>query len=264
MTSPVIAAIDLGPSSSRVLLHAAGFARMWSAPLRVLYVSADPPNVARQRVADFCNAETPYEIDLNDDDVIVRAGLVSESIHREAVKQQARLIVMGSRRHSGLVKWLLGSTCEAVLSSAPAPVLIVPSSDVDVVNITDRATLTCGPILVPIDLDEDSGEQLRIAGDLAHLARQPLLMMTVSPRSLTDHVAGERLRQRAHDSAAVKPRSLIVRRGDIAEEISQCALTEDCGLVVMGLRAKARRRAGVIASAVLRTNRAFVLAVPAA
>lgn len=262
MITPVLAAIDLGPSSVRVLLHAAGFARLWSVPLRVLYVSTEAPDAAHQRVMEFCRAKGPYEIDLAGDDVVVRAGLVSESIHREAVKQHARLIVMGARSHSGMVKWLLGSTSEAVLRGAPAPVLIVPPADIDIVNIADRATLTCGPVLVAIDLAEHNDEQLRIAGDIAQLASQPLLLMTVPPPALTDHLAGDMLRSRAHDSVSVKPRALIVRRGDIAEELSKCALNEDAGLVVMGLRP--RRRPGAIASAVLKTNRAFVLAVPAA
>jgi hypothetical protein len=53
-----------------------------------------------------------------------------------------------------------------------------------------------------------------------------------------------------------------VRRGDIPGEISRCALTEGSGLVVMGLRPRPRGTPGTIASAVLKTNRAFVLAVP--
>ena len=52
-------------------------------------------------------------------------------------------------------------------------------------------------------------------------------------------------------------------RGGVAEEISRCAKTEDAGLVVMGLRQNTEGRPGVIASAVLDTGRAFVLAVPA-
>jgi len=261
--SCVLAAIDLGPSSARVLRHAAGFARLWSLPLRVLHVSADPAAVARERVLDFCRLEGPYEVDLaNEEDVILRAGLVSESIHREAVKQGARLVVMGTRHHGGLAKWLLGSTGEAVLRSAPAPVLIVPPTDLDIVNITDRATLTCGPVLAAIDLAEHNSEQLRVAGDLAGLAGQPLLLMTVSPRAIDDHAAAEMLRERAHGGSAVKPRAMIVRRGNIAEEISRCAVAEQSGLVVMGLRS--RHRPGAIASAVLNTNRAFVLAVPSA
>lgn len=262
MIAPVLAAVDLGPSTVRVLRHAAGFARLWSAPLRILYVSSESPTATRQRVIDFCTSQGPYEVDLVDEDVIVRAGLVSESIHREAVTQGARLIVMGSRAHRGVVKWVLGSTSEAVLRSAPAPVLIVPPTDFDIVDITDRPTLHCGQVLAAIDLKESCGEQLRVAGEIAHLAHQPLLMMTVAPRAMTDHAASAMLRERAHDSAAVKPRAVIVRHGDIAEEISRCAVSEDCGLVVMGLAARGVRRPGAIASAVLRTNRAFVLAVP--
>jgi hypothetical protein len=56
----------------------------------------------------------------------------------------------------------------------------------------------------------------------------------------------------------------IVRHGDIAEQISRCAVAERIGLFVMGLRAKSRKQPGAIASAVLRTNSAFVLAVPEA
>jgi hypothetical protein len=63
-------------------------------------------------------------------------------------------------------------------------------------------------------------------------------------------------------NAAVMPRATIVRHGDIAEQISRCAVAERTGLVVMGLRDKPRKQSGAIASAVLRTNSAFVLAVP--
>jgi nucleotide-binding universal stress UspA family protein len=263
MNPCVLAAIDLGPCSSRVLLHAAGFARLWSVPLRILYVSPDPESEARRRAQDFCEAEAAFEIAGAEGEIIVRAGLVSEAIHREAVRQNARLIVTGSRAHAGLVRWLIGSTSQAVLRSAPAPVLIVPPADLDIVNIMDLVRLTCGPILAAIDLGENSDRQLAIAGDLAQQSGQPLLMMTVASRTIDDHAASEMLRQLAHEHAPVKPLALIVRRGNIAEEISRCAAAEDCGLVVMGLRA-GERSAGAIASAVLSKNRAFVLAVPAA
>lgn len=263
MSACVLAAIDLGPSSARVLMHAAGFARLLEARLKVLYVAADSSPDQRQRVVDFCARQAAYEIDLADEDIVVRTGLVSESIHREAAKQKARLVVMGSRGHGRLASLLLGSTSEAVLRDAPAPVLLVPPIDLDIINISDRATLNCGPVLAPIDLTESCGEQLVLAGELAHLAGQPLLMMTVAP-SLSDHDGATMLRQRAHDNAPVKPRAIVVRHGNVAEEISRCAVAEGAGLVVMGLRANSRRHPGTIASAVLKGNRAFVLAVPAA
>lgn len=126
----------------------------------------------------------------------------------------------------------------------------------------DRPALTCGPVLAAIDLDETCLPQLHMASEMARLAAQPLHMVTVARSKISDHDAATELRARAHGLAPVKPRSLIVRRGDVAEEISRCATAEGAGLVVMGLRERPRGRPGIIASAVLKTGRAFVLAVP--
>jgi nucleotide-binding universal stress UspA family protein len=257
----VIAAIDLGPSSAHVLYHAAGFARMLSARLCVLHVTSEPAEGMRQEVLDFCVEKGPYEIDLGVDDVVVRNGQVSEAIYREAAHQQAGLIVMGVRDRGGISRRLLGSTSDAVLRNAAVPVLLVPPTDFDIVNISDRASLTSGPVLAAIDRNDFSARQLRLAGRLAAASGQALLLMTVAPRTVDEHDASARLRQHAHElNGGVKPHAMIVRRGGVAEEISRCAVTEGAGLVVMGLRG--RGRPGAIASAVLRTKRAFVLAVP--
>jgi hypothetical protein len=70
------------------------------------------------------------------------------------------------------------------------------------------------------------------------------------------------LHERAQHYCYAKRHAVIVRRGKVAEEISRCALKERAGLVVMGLRDRPRGQPGAIATAVLRTKRAFVLAVP--
>jgi nucleotide-binding universal stress UspA family protein len=258
----VLAAIDLGPFSARVLRHAAGFARLMSAQLKVLYVTPDPSPGDHARVMEACAERGPYEVDLAAADVVVRAGRVSDEIHREAVRVGAALVVLGSRGHGGLARLFLGSTSEAVLRNAPAPILLVPPIDLDIVNITDRATLASGPVLAAVDLSEESGRQLQVAADVSALAGQPLLMMTVAQRKIDDHLASAILRERAHQLTTTKPRALIVRRGDVAEEIARCATNEGSGLVVMGLRSRPRGTPGVVASAVLKTKRAFVLAVP--
>jgi nucleotide-binding universal stress UspA family protein len=258
----VVAAIDLGPSSRRVLYHAAGFARLWSAQLRVLYVNADASEAGRQRVIDFCTREGPYEIDPSDLEVIVRQGRVSEIIHREALRANASLVVMGSRGRGGLAQLLMGSTSGAFLRSAPVPVLLVPPVDIDIVTLSDRVTLTCGPVLAAIDLAESCTRPLALAAELSAMAHQALLLLTVAPGKIDDHAAGAMLRERSHALAKTKPRAMIVRRGVVAEEITRCAIQENAGLVVMGLRQRQRGTPGVIASAVLKTQRAFVLAVP--
>jgi nucleotide-binding universal stress UspA family protein len=261
MSGSVIAAVDLGPSTRRVLRHAAGFARLLSSPLKIVNVTSDVTPAARRRVLDFCARHTPYEIDLDQVDIVLRTGHVSEAVHREAARDDAALLVMGSRGHGRVARLLLGSSSEALLRSAPAPVLLVPPIDLDIVDIADGVTLNSGPILAAIDLAEACERQLRIAARLAETSHQPLILMTVAAQKLSGRDAGVMLRELSH-KLSIKPLAFIVRRGDVAQEISRCAVNEGAGLVVMGLRSKGRGQPGAIASAVLRTRRAFVLAVP--
>lgn len=257
----VIAAIDLGPSSARVLHHAAGFARLLSCRLKVLHVNGATAD-ARAHVLEFCRRDGPYEVDLAEEDVIVGSGIVSDFILRESIRNRARLLVVGSHGHNRLATLILGSTSEAVLRGTTVPVLLVPPNDLDIVSTADRAMLTCGPVLAAIDLAEPSDAQLMLADDLAWLAGQPLLLMTVAPQRVDHDVAGAKLREKGLHLGDHRPRAVIVRRGDVAEQISMCARVEGSGLVVMGLRQRPRATPGAIASAVLKRNRAFVLAVP--
>jgi K+-sensing histidine kinase KdpD len=156
---------------------------------------------------------------------------------------------------------VLGSSGAALMRTARTPVLFVPYTDIDIVSIGDTAALTCGSVLAAVDLEEACEHQLRIAARMAGLAHGPLMLMTVARGRMSEHDAARQLRERARE-LAVEPHGLIVRRGDVAIQISQCATAECAGLVVMGLRERPRGRAGAIASAVLESGRAFVLAVP--
>ncbi len=257
----VLAAVDLGRSTERVLRHAAGFARVFSLPLKAVQVSATMPAGAHQKVVDLCARKGPYAVDLAPEDVLLRHGIVSEAIYRTAISQGARLIVMGSRARSHLAAALLGSTSQAVLRNAPAPVLLVPPNDIDIVDIDDRARLTCGPVLAAIDLMEFNEAQLRLAGEISRLADQPLYLTTVVSRDQPNQTYSSMLLTRSRRSQ-LTPRAVFVRHGDIAKEIAQCAVAANAGLVVMGLRARGRGRPGAIASTLLRTGPAFICAVP--
>lgn len=262
MAGVVLAAIDLGPSTGRVLTHAAGMARLLSAPLKVLHVAANPTEDDVQRVTQACAEQGPYELDMDSVDVIVRTGVVSAAIYREAEHHQAMLVVMGSRGHGLMTRLLLGSTSMAVLRNPAAPVLIVPPVDLDIVALADRVTLNSGRVVAAVDLAESNSRQLQIASTLAELAGQPLVLLTVPPSKVSDQQAAAMLRERAHGLEPVRPRALIVRRGRVAAEIARCAIEEQSGLVVMGVRSERRGQPGAIATAVLATRRAFVLAVP--
>lgn len=258
----VLCAVDLGPASPRVLLHAAGFAAVLGAALKVVHIAADPDPETRRHVAAECLRMAPYQAMFEESDVLVRAGPVADAIQREALELGATLLIIGSGSHARLVTLLMGSTTDAILQSTRTNTLLVPPNQFDIISVIGDAALTCGPVLAAVDFAEDCRHQLEAASRLAGIAGQPLVIMTVADSPMSDHDASHELRTRAHDLSPVKPTSLIVRRGRVAEEISRCAVAERAGLVVMGLRETTRGRPGVIASAVMATGRAFVLAVP--
>src|SRR5205085_11939595 len=113
-----------------------------------------------------------------------------------------------------------------------------------IVDLSDYPRLTCGPVLAAVDLADTANRQLQMAADLASSAGERLLLMTVAAKAIGDHDAARMLRERAQHYCQMKPYAVIVRRGDVAEEISRCAVTEGAGLVVMGLRARGRGRPG--------------------
>ena len=263
MSRPVVmCAVDLGPATAHVLYHAVGLARVMEAALKIVHVAPETSPAVHDRVWEECVKAAPYQSEFDRQDVLIRTGPVPETIDRETAAVGATLLVMGSLGHGGLARLLLGSTSEALLRETRTPVLLVPPIDMDIVSAGDRAALTCGPVLAAVDLAEDSRHQIETASRMAGLAHQPLLLLTVAHGGMSNRGASEQLRDRAHGLSPVKPEALIVRTGDVAEEISRCAVTEGTGLVVMGLRERPRGRPGAIASAVLKTGRAFVLAVP--
>ena len=193
----------------------------------------------------------------------MRSGKAAEVILGEAAAGGAALIVIGSSSHGGLAKLVLGSVSDAVLQQTTTPVLLVPPTSMDIVIAGPRPAVTCGAVLAAIDLTEVNHPQLRLASRVAAAASCPLHLLTIAGALMSDHDAGQRLRGLAHHVEPVRPRGLIVRRGDVAEEVWRCAVAENAGLVVMGLRDRARGRPGRIAARVLHSHRAFVLAVPA-
>jgi nucleotide-binding universal stress UspA family protein len=166
----VLCAVDLGPSTGRVLYHAAGLARLLDAALRIVHVTADDTVDLKDRVVAQCQNAAPYEVAIDDDAIVVAHGRVSEAIQREALRANATLIVVGSRGHGGLASLLIGSTCEALLGLARTPVLLVPPTDMDIVNLGDRTALTCGPVLAAVDLAEACDHHLLWASRMAGLA----------------------------------------------------------------------------------------------
>ena len=261
--STVLCAVDLGSLTGRILYHGAGLSNILGARLRVLHVAGSDSEETRSRVAAICLDSVPYGVPIDDRDVTVRVGLPAAEILDAAASHPDTLIVAGSSGHGTFMKMLLGSTTDALLSESRSPILLIPPTNIDILTTGDGSALTCGAVIAAVDLTEFNALQLKASSLLAAAAACPLYLMTVADDRVSDHDAAQMLKDRGHELAPVLPRAMIVRRGQVVEEISRAARREGAGLVVMGLRERSRGRPGAFAAAMLKTCRAFVLAVPA-
>jgi nucleotide-binding universal stress UspA family protein len=268
MFQRILCAVDRNDASAKVMRHAAGLAAATGARLFVVHVGSgrDPAALERALSERFMEA-VPYSAGyVGDPNVRIVTGVRADAILAEAVRSSADLIVTGSRGHGALAGWLLGSTTRALLEATTIPVLMIAAVDVDIVTLTpERPHLHPGAIVAALDLTERNEPQLATASLMAGLGRCPLILLTVLAEGdrTTDHDAAETLRERGHNLAPVQPHAVIVRHGDVAQEIARCAQAEDAGLVIMGLYPHGRsRRAGAIANSVLALQRPAVLAVP--
>lgn len=57
---------------------------------------------------------------------VVQSGVIAEQIVRVATSQHCDLIVMGTRHLTGEKRLMTGRICNAVIATAPCPVLVVP------------------------------------------------------------------------------------------------------------------------------------------
>jgi nucleotide-binding universal stress UspA family protein len=136
----ILCPVDFSEQSRRALDHAAAIARAWGSSLAVLHVYQAPSPfdvvpgegdaAENEREAAALRALRTF--------VSPVAGHVSVTCHavhgtnarrpivRETEALDADLVVIGSHGRSGLDRFLLGSTCDAVVRAAPCPVLVVP------------------------------------------------------------------------------------------------------------------------------------------
>lgn len=134
----ILAAMDLGEHSKRVLERAKAVAGITGAELKLLhvveYVPVEPmgeallPAVnieeelvtgARKRLAELAR-----EAGLEDREQQVIAGTIKSEVLREAREWPADLVVLGSRERHGLAL-IVNLTEDAVLHAAPCDVLAV-------------------------------------------------------------------------------------------------------------------------------------------
>ena len=260
----MLCALDLSERSRAVLYHAVGVAGACGARLTLVHVgSAGDASDSERRLQALYLDTVPYGAPyVTGPDIVATSGEAADAVLRIARERNADLIVTGSRARGALARLLLGSTTTQLLKEADRPVLLVPPGDMEVVSLSpDRVSLHFGAVVAAVDLAEPNETQLRMAAALATLAHQPLMLLSVAAATADEHDVARDLRALAKQ-ADVSISAVIIRKGAVASEIARAAQHEQVGLVVMGLRRAGRGTPGAIASAVLESGRALVLAVP--
>jgi nucleotide-binding universal stress UspA family protein len=262
----ILCAIDFSSLALRVLRHAAGVAGACGGRLTIFTVTDLDVRRAETTVAALLRDVVPQgalyvgqpEIEV----VRVTMGRPADAVLEHA-RRGFDLIVAGTHSKSGLSRWLLGSTSAAIMAESQCPVLLVPPGRLEIVSLApEAARLVPSTVLAAIDLAEQNARQLALAGEMAALARQPLVLMTVAAAGVSDAEAEAALRSRGETLGTGAVDRVMVARGRVPDAIDEAAAATHAGLVVMGLRGRGFDVPGEIASAVLNTKDAVVLAVP--
>jgi nucleotide-binding universal stress UspA family protein len=125
---PVIAAVDDDGLASLVVATAAELAERLEVPLTVVhsphpgvFVTGEPYRAALERGRAFVDRVTEgHEVD----EYVVEADL-PERLIAGLAREGASMIVLGTSRRTGFRAAILGSVSQAVMASAPCPVVTV-------------------------------------------------------------------------------------------------------------------------------------------
>lgn len=149
---PVLVSVDFSKDSEAALLWACEYARFFKVKVIFLHVIHDPADapgyykteekdllhpmeiVAKKMLDEFLTrifSENPEIASCNKIETLLVSGLPPTRILEVAKKEDARIIVMGSRGRTALASFLLGSKTQRVLQLSPVPVTIIKAEKSD-------------------------------------------------------------------------------------------------------------------------------------
>jgi nucleotide-binding universal stress UspA family protein len=134
----ILVPIDFSYAADRALSYAVPFARRQRARLALLHVVT--PAVIPETFLPSIRTDLPQLAELSQDrlrrlarrmgirprQVAIKTGHAAQEILEWAREIGADLIIIGSRGHGALERFLLGTTAERVVREAACPVLVVP------------------------------------------------------------------------------------------------------------------------------------------
>jgi nucleotide-binding universal stress UspA family protein len=276
----VLCATDFSENAAAALEAAVAFARPSKAEILVLHVSPFPPRSAvgvaclpttRRGIDGETRADLIERLDRFARPAIavgaktgrvLREGDPCEEIVGEAQRAHADLIVMGRHSRGAPARLFLGSVAEAVVKSAPCPVMVVEASP-------RRCVESPRHVLCAVDLGETSVATLTYATALTSALEADLLVLHVVAGPGKEPVQDARIRLAALVASAPVASDRVQDRvvaGVPYQQILTAGREDGIDLVVVGSHGDGIFNRQFIGSTTLHLLREFecaVLVVPA-
>jgi len=265
--SRILCSVDQTPLASAVAYAAAGFALQLGATIDLVRSDPRVRGTELQRLAAHGDLERLVDQAISGPtDRRVRTALTLSDeppatlIRRVAAAAAPAMVVMGSRGRSRLRRHLFGSQSATLLRETTLPLVLVPPDGPEIFSLQADAAPYChvGQILIPVDLGPATEAQVRFARQLLTSKRchGVLLHVTRDTAETIHRPALDALREALGLDGDV---STLVRRGRPGPVIAEMLRHDDFGLVVLG---RDQRRAGTLASELLRDSNALVAVAP--
>jgi len=250
----ILAGVDLGPDTERVLAYASFFADGTGASLNILYVLdylVTPPayltpyieeekRAARDRLRQYEERLMGYGVKTETE---VMVGRLHESFETAIERIRADMLVLGFRHHT-----IRRSSSERLIKGLAMPMLVVRGERAESARI---GSVRIRRVLCPVDFSEGSRKALEIAGEISDTFSSELDVMHVFPGHIIDRaMAGWKDRERArHEMMAQAKDSLskllsgagigrtgIIKEGEPYKMINSFSSENDIDMIVMGAR----------------------------
>ncbi len=257
LTSPIVVGVDTSAESLHAAVTATRLAAaagvecrlitavpdVWSAapvteiPFDVAALNRENLQASRDEVRAALNSQVDERVIAG---LEVRLGRPQRVLEEFAAEMGAGLMVLGGKHHPAIERWLSGSTAHHVLRKLDIPVLAV-----------DPRTERFAKILVSVDLSYAARPTLEHAEELARVCGSTLRFLhVVEPAPITAGVpfpfptdelvdrARERVEKEVWPLIETADADTVVRRGSVADTVSDEAKSWGADVVVMGSHGK--------------------------
>lgn len=276
----ILAGIDLGPDTERVISYASFFCKLWNATIDLLYVIdylVTPPAYMMPYLEEEKESalrsmmrwqELLCNLGVNAKSEVV-LGRLYESFDFSLKSLNADLLVLGYKTHP-----LRRSSSEKLIKGLDIPMLVVKGKKSEDVKLGEVAIKR---ILCPVDFSEHSHRALLFASNLSAITNSRLDIIHVLPVHLLKEkggkglVAAEEMTQSAKEKIkklmeelSILSTECAILSGEPHNEIISFAIEKDTDLIIMGARGLGMIKGillGSVSESVLRSSPCPVLIV---